>query len=137
MVHAVLENIGLVLRKVFFVNPVIKWTIVTFPLTYNLLPFLSIFSVLNSSWLVFCSSFSENVPINPSTLRSSYVHGTVFLTFLIIKYFLDQCIVEWSVSFSKNIFVIWNSYMITNLEFRIFIINFLPESIYVLSLSSF
>ena len=30
----------------------------------------------------------------------------------------------WCVSFSKNVFVFWNSYMITNFKFRIFTINF-------------
>ena len=35
----------------------------------------------------------------------------------------------WCISFSKNIFVFRNSYVITNFKFRIFIINFFLKSI--------
>ena len=62
-------------------------------LTYSLSPFILItFSILNSSWLAFCSSFSQNVQTISSPLRSLiiYVHGTVSFDFLIIKTSSDQ-----------------------------------------------
>ena len=50
------------------------------------------FSILNSAWLVFCSSFSWNVPTILLPFRSliTYVHGTVFYAFLIMRTFSDQ-----------------------------------------------
>ena len=106
-------------------------------MTYNLSPFLlTIFSILNSCWLVLCSSFSWNAPVVSLPLRSliTYLHGTVFFYFTNNKNFFRP--VWWCASFSKNIFVFRNSYMISNFEFRIFIINFFLKLIYVLSLTS-
>ena len=56
--------------------------------TYTLSPiFLITFSILNFCCFVFSSSFSWNVPMISSPLiwLNTYVHRTVFLTFLITK----------------------------------------------------
>ena len=71
-------------------------------------------------WLDFCISFSENVPKVSSLLISliTYIHGTICFILLITKASLEQ----FGVTFWKNILVFWYSHMITNFEFRIFIV---------------
>ena len=85
-------------------------------MTYSLPPFLFITpSVLNSVWFVFCNSSS------PLRSLMTYVHGTVFLTFFNYKNFFYPIK---SITFWKNIFVFSYSYMIINLNLRIFLITF-------------
>ena len=84
-----------------------------FHLRYNLSPFLYItFSTLNSFWFVFCNFFSGNFPTISSPLTSliTYIHGTVFLIFLITK------------TSSNQFATICNVF--SNFKFWILIINF-------------
>ena len=94
-----------------------------FNLTYRLSPFFLIaFSILNSLQLVFCNSFSQNVPTFISPLRSLITypwHGS--FCFFDHKEISDQTAMQ---PFHKNIFIFWKSYTITNFEFRIFLIMF-------------
>ena len=93
-------------------------------LRYSLLLFLLItFSILNSFWFVSCNSFSKNVPIVPSPLRSliSYVHNAEFLTFLITKSFFRPI---WNVTFCKNVFIFWRSYIVTKFKLRVSLLIF-------------
>ena len=117
MVHKVLENIDLFLyvakQLVFFKH-----------VRYYTKSFLSIQLIsLLQFFFIKCSN-------NFFTLRSliTYVHGTVFLTLLITKTFFRPI---WCVSFSKNIFVFRNSYIITNFKYWIFIINFFFQNLYM------
>ena len=77
-----------------FTDSTIKRIISYFPFNmqfYHLFVLITFF-ILNSFWFVFCSSFSKKVPIISSPLRPliAYVHGTLFLNFLITKASSDQ-----------------------------------------------
>ena len=93
-------------------------------LTYDSSTFLLItFSILNFFWIVFCSSFAQNVPTVSSPLRSSItcVYGAVFFNGFNHKNFFRQIC---SVNICKNAFLFWYSNSTTNFKFRILIINF-------------
>ena len=79
-----------------------------FHLTYNLPPFLlSTFPNLNFFWLVFSNSFSLKLPVIGSR--------NCIVIFTNNKNFFWPIL---SVSFSKNVFVFWYPYTITNFKFR-------------------
>ena len=56
-------------------------------MTYNLFPFVFIISSSLNSILFVCNSFSQKLPMISSSFTSliMYVHGNIFLTFLITK----------------------------------------------------
>ena len=79
--------------NVIFIYPAIKWIIIYFPFDIQLVSFSSNYFFYPKFLLgFFLQFFSWNVLIISSSLRSlmTYVHGTVFLTFLITKSSSDQ-----------------------------------------------
>ena len=114
---------------IYFINASIEWINITFAIhIYSLfLFFLITFSNICSFWFSFCNSFSWNVPIISSPLKSliNYVYGTVFYFFNYKNFFKAI----WSISSQKNVFVFWYFYMITNFKFKIFIITFFTFNI--------
>ena len=83
--------------------------------------FFSFILILNSYWLVFCSSFSLKCSNNFSTTEviNNVCPWNCIFNFFNYKNFFRavSC-----VSFNKNIFVLRDSYMITNFKFTAFII---------------
>ena len=122
---------------IYFINASIQWINIAFAFDiYSLSPFFLItFSNISSFWFSFCNSFSRNVPIISSPLKSSikYVYGTVFYFFNYKNFFKAI----WSISSKKNVFVFWYSYMITNFKFKIFINTFFTFNINRFPFNSF
>ena len=94
-------------------------------MAYNLSPFLFFFFFFYSKFLLigllqfFFIKYSNNF-FTIEIVKNICPWNCLF-NFTINKNFF---IPVWCVSFSKNIFVFRNSYVISNLKFRIFIINF-------------
>ena len=91
----------------------------SFHLIYNLSPFLlSTFSILNSFWYVFLQFFSFKASSNWLTIQvtnHSCPRNCIFNVANNKNFFWPN----WSISFSKNVFLFWYSDMITNFKFRI------------------
>ena len=84
--------------------------------------FIQVLNNISSTFYIqfitfFLYSFSRI--FSPLRLLIICVHGTLFLTFLIKKKIFWPI---WFVAFCKNYFIFWYSHIITNFEFRIFII---------------
>ena len=93
------------------------------------------FSILKTFWIVFCSSFSKKVPTDFSPLRSliTYVHGTIFLTFLITKVSSDEFGVYALAKMFLYFYILTWSPILNSGSLSL---TFLPKLIYVLSLTS-
>ena len=73
-------------------------------------------------------SRSDFITFNAAFLAKPLILGQIIFIIKIIVYYKTFFRPIWSVSFSKNVFVFLNSYMITNFKFRIFIINFITRA---------
>ena len=73
-------------------------------------------------------SRSDFIAFNAAFLAKPLILGQIIFIIKIIVYYKTFFRPIWSVSFSKNVFVFLNSYMITNFKFRIFIINFITRA---------
>ena len=79
--------------------------------------------------LIFGILFSKSdfITFNAAFLAKPLILGQIIFIIKIIVYYKTFRPI-WSVSFSKNVSVFLNSYMITNFKFRIFIINFITRA---------
>ena len=73
-------------------------------------------------------SKSDFITFNAAFLAKPLILGQIIFIIKIIVYYKTFFRPIWSVSFSKNVSVFLNSYMITNFKFRIFIINFITRA---------
>ena len=123
------------LYYVLFINPTVKRTITTFQFDMGSSPFrLITFSTINSVWFVFCYCFSSDVLTISSSLRSLITYVFDFFNHknsLIFFNHKNSFRPIWCVTFWKNMFIFWNSNNITNFKFRIYLIDFWLELIYV------
>ena len=80
--------------------------------------------------LIFGILFSKSdfITFNAAFLAKPLILGQIIFIIKIIVYYKTFFRPIWSVSFSKNVSVFLNSYMITNFKFRIFIINFITRA---------
>ena len=121
-----------------------------FHLMYSLSPFpLITFSSLNSVWLVFCNSFSQNIPLisSPSRLLTTCVHSKMFSYSLDTKTSSDQfgmCsfakiflffeLYTWSPTFNLGFFLLCSTPYHKGMHLNISRIDFDFSMIYVVIL---
>ena len=105
------------LYYVFFIDPTIKWIIITFPFNIYFFAF-PLDYVFNSKLFLICflqlfflKSYSVFFPLRIFLINNISNHKTFFRPI-------------WSVTSCKNIFIFWYSDNIITFKLRIFIINF-------------
>ena len=106
----------------FFVNPTIKTIIISFPFDIQFTTFsfkyffYAKFLLISLLQFFFIKTFSNFFTIQ---IINNISQKNCIFNFTNNKNFFWP---NWSISFSKNVFMFWNSNMITNFKFRIFFI---------------
>ena len=103
----------------FFINSTIKWITMLFPFDIQFITFsfkyffYSKFFLISLLQFVFIKTSSNFFTIQ---ITNSISPRNCIFNFINNKNFFWPI---WSISFSKNVFIFWNSNMITNFKFRI------------------